>query len=207
MTSSVAGSRNDQTLMEEKASLREELLALRSELWRQHPDASQHLAVQIKQKVSQFKDKIVAGYLALASELDPSPSLETMAAAGVTLALPVAEAAPSAMTFRGWAPDDELEPGVHGTRQPVLSSPVVVPHVLFVPLVAFDRKGHRLGMGLGYYDRTLSHLRQSYNIVAYGIGFDGQEVDRVPAGPMDQGLDGIFTPTRFIAVETAVSPS
>lgn len=72
---------------------------------------------------------------------------------------------------------------------------------VWVPLVAFDEQGHRLGMGGGFYDTTLAPIvrrrvwARPYRI---GIAFDAQEVARVPCEAWDVALDGILTPSRFI---------
>ncbi|HSZ74505.1 MAG TPA: 5-formyltetrahydrofolate cyclo-ligase, partial [Rhizomicrobium sp.] len=61
--------------------------------------------------------------------------------------------------------------------------------VVFVPLLAFDARGHRLGYGGGYYDRTLSALKP----IAIGIAYAGQEVAELPRQDHDHPLDAILT--------------
>jgi len=58
-----------------------------------------------------------------------------------------------------------------------------------VPLLAFDARGHRLGYGGGFYDRTIAALR----VRAIGIAHAGQETGSLPAEPHDMALDGILT--------------
>ena len=65
-----------------------------------------------------------------------------------------------------------------------------VPDFLLVPLLAFDRRGYRLGYGAGYYDRTLAGLPGRF---ALGVGYAAQELDEVPAGPYDVRLDAVAT--------------
>ncbi len=64
------------------------------------------------------------------------------------------------------------------------------PGALVVPLLAFDRRGHRLGYGGGYYDRTLAGLPGALTL---GVAFAAQEVDAVPVGPGDMPLDAVAT--------------
>jgi 5-formyltetrahydrofolate cyclo-ligase len=85
-----------------------------------------------------------------------------------------------------------LEPGPLGIPVP-RQGEWVVPEVLIVPLVAFDRRGYRLGYGGGYYDRTLAELRQAGRVAAVGFAFAAQEVPEVPIGPHDAKLDAIVT--------------
>ena len=70
----------------------------------------------------------------------------------------------------------------------------------FVPLLAFDRTGGRLGQGAGCYDRTIAALRAMGAVRVIGLAYAGQEVVRVPVGVHDQRLDGILTDTGYIEV-------
>ena len=85
-------------------------------------------------------------------------------------------------------------PGTFELLEPDPSRPPRVPDVVLAPLLAFDRQGGRLGYGMGYYDRTLDHLRsRGRRPLAIGIAFAAQEVDEVPTGPADVPLDGVIT--------------
>ncbi|HOS81486.1 MAG TPA: 5-formyltetrahydrofolate cyclo-ligase [Methanolinea sp.] len=68
-------------------------------------------------------------------------------------------------------------------------------HVAIVPLIAYDRNGHRLGYGAGYYDRFLSRNPHMFKI---GIGFSCQEVDQIPADSRDVSMDVIVTENEII---------
>ena len=61
--------------------------------------------------------------------------------------------------MRAWTFGGPLASGVWGIREPMPDAPAVDPDILIVPLLAFDRRGHRLGYGAGYYDMTLTALR------------------------------------------------
>jgi 5-formyltetrahydrofolate cyclo-ligase len=146
-------------------------------------------------------DGPVAGYWPLGSELDIRPLLLHLHEAGRTAALPVSGPKGTPLIFRAWGPETALREGRFGIREPEEGAPVVVPALLFVPLLAFDWRGHRLGYGAGYYDRTLAGLRAGGGpVLAVGIGFADQEVDAVPHGPYDQPLDWIVTERFSIRV-------
>ncbi len=85
----------------------------------------------------------------------------------------------------------EAEP--FGTLRP--TGPERVPDFLLVPLLAFDRRGHRLGYGGGYYDRTLAALPRAGRL---GCAFAAQEMDAVPAGPHDVRLPAVATERGII---------
>jgi len=117
---------------------------------------------------------------------------------GNRIALPRVTTLDKPMEFRlhtdPWEESD-LESGVWGLRQPGLGAPVVVPDVLFMPLVGFTAEGDRLGQGGGYYDRYLAAHPQ---VAAIGMAWDIQEVPELPLEPHDMRLSAIVTPTRVL---------
>lgn len=143
----------------------------------------------------------VAGFWPMGDEIDTRPLLRSLDAAGHVVALPVTAGRERPLAFRRWRPDDPLVPGGFGTSVPAADADAVVPRILIVPLLAFDRAGYRLGYGGGYYDRTLSALRARGPVAAIGVGYAAQEVAAVPHGPADAQLDMIVTECEMIAVE------
>jgi 5-formyltetrahydrofolate cyclo-ligase len=100
--------------------------------------------------------------------------------------------------MRAWMFGAPLTSGVWGIRQPPPAAPEVFPDILIVPLLAFDRRGHRIGYGAGYYDMTLAKLRAMKAVTAIGIAFAAQEVDTVPTTPRDAALDFVLTEREII---------
>jgi 5-formyltetrahydrofolate cyclo-ligase len=88
---------------------------------------------------------------------------------------------------------DELTPTDYGPKEPMSRIPVnpEAVDVVVTPGLAFDRRGHRLGYGAGYYDLYLSRLAP--RAVRIGVAFSIQVVDRVPAGPKDVAVDLLVT--------------
>jgi len=91
--------------------------------------------------------------------------------------------------------ESDLESGVWGLRQPRADAPVVVPEVLFMPLVGFTTRGDRLGQGGGYYDR---HLAAHPQTIAIGMAWDMQEVPDLPTELHDMRLTAIVTQSRVL---------
>lgn len=91
--------------------------------------------------------------------------------------------------------ESDLESGVWGLRQPGIEAPVLVPDVLFMPLIGFTANGDRLGQGGGYYDR---YLAAHPDVLAFGMAWDIQEVSDLPLEPHDMRLTAIITPTRVL---------
>jgi 5-formyltetrahydrofolate cyclo-ligase len=141
---------------------------------------------------------VVGGYSAIRSELDPMPLLMTLHGEGHRIALPRSND-DGTLSFLEWRPGDALQPGKLGVREPNTESTALEPAVILAPLLAFDRRGNRLGYGAGYYDRALRRLRSVHPTIAIGLAFDEQEFEEIPAEPQDEPLDMILTPARVVA--------
>ncbi len=177
-----------------KSDLRDRMRVLRTALAAATPEASQRLTLPLS-------PRIVAGYRPFRDEIDPLPLMLKLAATGARLALPVTPPRdqPLPLTFRAWTPGDALTAGGFGVHEPT-GGEVVIPDVVLVPLLAFDRRGHRLGYGQGHFDRTLETLRANGAVTAVGLAYAGQEVPVLPDEPHDQALDAILTEKGYIEV-------
>lgn len=142
----------------------------------------------------------VAGYWPLGSELDVRPLLVHLHGLGRLVALPVSGPRGQALTFRAWDPALPLAAGRYGIHEPGADRPELVPAVLLVPMLAFDRTGHRLGYGAGYYDRTLDALRAVRPVLAVGVAFAAQEMAAVPCADHDERLDWIVTERESLRI-------
>jgi 5-formyltetrahydrofolate cyclo-ligase len=143
---------------------------------------------------------IVSGFMPLKSEINPLPLMRTLADAGAKLALPVVAGKGKPLTMRAFTFGDVLASGVWGIREPKPEAPEVFPDILLVPMLAFDRRGHRIGYGAGYYDTTITALRARKSVAAVGIAFAAQEVAQVPSTPRDARLDLVLTEHEIIDV-------
>ena len=141
---------------------------------------------------------MVGGYHALPGEADPALLLEALVAKGCHIAFPRIVGSHLPLEFH-LVPDGEvLKQGAHGIHEPEAHWPLAMPHLLLVPLLAFDRNGHRLGYGGGFYDRTLAAYRsggadRSGPVRAIGLGYAAQEMESLPVEAHDMTLDGVLT--------------
>lgn len=87
--------------------------------------------------------------------------------------------------------------------EPSPTAHFVIPDLVFVPLLAFDKEGHRLGYGQGHFDKYL----QQHKVITIGVGFSDQEVDKVPRQPHDFALEYLLTEKGLIRVEIFSNPS
>ena len=163
--------------------------------------AAEQVAVAGAALVTAQGGKVVAGYYPINDELDSRPLMESLSSQGLRLALPATPLAPGRLSFLEWRPGDPLEEGRFGVMSPPASSPVMEPDIVFVPLLAFDASGHRLGYGAGYYDRTLAALRGSHQVTAIGLAFAEQEMATLPYDARDQRLDWVVTQSGARPVE------
>jgi 5-formyltetrahydrofolate cyclo-ligase len=141
---------------------------------------------------------IVSGFMPMRSEINPLPLMKALADAGAQLALPKIAARGNPLVMRAWQWGGALDTGQWGIREPKPDYPEVDPDIVLVPMLAFDRGGHRIGYGAGYYDRTIARLRALKPVTAIGIAFAAQEVTAVPTTSHDARLDLMLTEKETI---------
>jgi 5-formyltetrahydrofolate cyclo-ligase len=189
---------NPDPVSKEKDLLREQALARRDALPATERQASAEFVASRAFPIDVRRGAVVSGFMPMKSEINPLPLLKRLAAGGATLALPVVAGRGKPLIMRAWEFGAPLDQGVWGIRQPKAESPEVDPDILIVPLAAFDRRGHRIGYGAGYFDMTINRLRRLKSITAIGIAFAVQEIPRVPATERDEPLDLVLTEREII---------
>jgi 5-formyltetrahydrofolate cyclo-ligase len=180
------------TIAEQKRALRKEMIAKRDAL-------SPIFRKQMSEKVAKVDlpfdvpDRaIVSGWFAIGNEFTPFPLMKRLAEeSGAQLALPAI--VDGKLIFRAWVPGMALKQVGFGLSEPGPEAKEVDPDIVFVPMLAFDLEGNRIGYGKAYYDGGLSRLRAKKKIIAAGLAFDEQCVEHVPAEPHDQKLDYVIT--------------
>ena len=140
----------------------------------------------------------IAGYCAMPNEADISALLREMGSRRATLALPWIGARGDGMLFRRWSDGAPLDMAADHFLQPLSTADHVVPDIILMPLLGFDRQGTRLGQGAGYYDRALA---KQTNALRIGIAWSVQEFEALPADPWDMPLDAILTEAEWIIPE------
>lgn len=178
----------------DKAALRKAAAARRAEV--HDPARGAAAAARLLAFLAPEAGRPVAGYLPMRTEADPRPVMAALSAQ-TPVGVPVIEGSARPLAFHLWSPGTRLVQSRFGTHVPVEGVPMV-PEVLIVPLLAFDRMGMRLGYGGGFYDRTLARLRDQGPVLAVGFAYAGQEVDHLPAEPTDAPLDAVVTEAGVI---------
>jgi 5-formyltetrahydrofolate cyclo-ligase len=182
-----------------KASLRDAALALRDALPAAERQAAAAIIAARDLPIAVKPGMIVAGFSAMKTEINPVPLMKKFAASGAQLALPCIAGRGKPLIMRAWNLGDEFKAGQWGIREPLAEATEVSPDILIVPLACFDRAGHRIGYGAGYYDMTIAALRAKKKITAIGIAFAVQEISAMPATERDERLDFVLTEKEVIA--------
>ncbi len=132
---------------------------------------------------------VVGGYMPIRTEIDPRPVMAALHERGLVIGVPVIRGKGRPLVFSRWEPGCTLVEGPFGAAVPA-EERLVRPGVLIVPLVAFDRQGHRLGYGGGFYDRTFAALGGPIGI---GLAYGAQELPELPVEATDHPLDAVVT--------------
>ena len=158
--------------------------------------AAQNLADAVASLGAWSAAEHIALYLAADGEIDTTPLGKMGRALGKQLFLPVIEA-DNSLSFAAWHSEDALssnrynipEPPTHATRRPAADLDII-----FLPMVGWDLRGGRLGMGGGFYDRTLAGVTGPLLV---GLAYSTQQVEHIPREGWDIPLD-------FVATDTAL---
>ncbi|WP_127021199.1 5-formyltetrahydrofolate cyclo-ligase [Rheinheimera mangrovi] len=190
--------------MTSRQQLRSHIRALRRSLsTEQQHQASLDLVQQLLPRPEVQQAQHIALYLTNDGELDTTPLIQALWQQGKSLYLPLLHpVVPGYLVFQLYTPDTLLTPNQFGIGEPELNCSLLRPvsqlDLMFTPLVAFDSQGQRLGMGGGFYDRTLSQLDSTARKPQLiGLAHDCQHVETVPVEAWDIPLPAICTPSRF----------
>ena len=148
-----------------------------------------------------FKKKkiTIAAYYPADREVNILNFLEKISKKKFKILLPVIKST-SMICFKLWNFNEPLYVNSFGILEPKKNNKEYIPDVIFVPLIAFDKKLNRIGYGKGYYDRGLSKIKKNNkNMIALGIAYTFQKCDYIPTKKYDFKLDYILTERGIIS--------
>lgn len=179
-----------------KHSLRLEVLAKRMEQnSRDREDKSQRILEKLI-CLPEFKEaEVIAFYLPVNGEVDTLKMIKFAHSRGKEVCVPVVKEG-GAMCLVVHEPSDELGKGKYGVPEPVGKPEKHHVDMVVVPGVVFDRAGHRIGMGKGYYDKYL----KDKTCVNVGVCFDFQIVDKIPKDPHDIPMNLIISEKEVVKI-------
>lgn len=170
--------------------------------------AGEDLSSQFKQTFDAYLSKglVVSAYWPLGKECDTLPLIDDLLANNMPVALPYIDEKNNALKFFLWDYEKPLVKSDFGAMHPDLDSGLyqdeVEPDIILLPLLAYDRKGNRLGYGAGHYDRYITSLHdKGKRPLLVGIAYMEQIcLYPLPAEDHDMPLDCVLNPngyTRF----------
>ena len=108
------------------------------------------------------------------------------------------------MNFRKWILFDKLINGPFGTMEPPKTQTSILPQILVVPMLSFDKELYRLGYGGGYYDKSINFLKKHFKkerkfFITIGLAYSIQEEKKIPKEEHDMKLDYIITEKEVLS--------
>jgi 5-formyltetrahydrofolate cyclo-ligase len=196
---------NPPALRMAKQALRGRVLAQRDDLPAETRVADSHaISARVEALPSLALAQTVVLTLPFGSEWDTRPLAARALSAGKRVIVPRVDRVARMLRLHAVVDlDVDVVAGYLGIPEPRESLPIVEPFAIdwvLVPGVAFDAAGRRLGYGGGFYDRLLPLIRATVPRIVGA--FDVQIVDEVPAGPHDQRVDAVVSPTRTVVPES-----
>lgn len=184
-----------------KAAFRKRALAARKQAAGEVNRAGERAAHHFMETFLPETQASIALYCPVGDELDTAHLNAHLLAAGHRVLLPVVLDPEGVLTFREFRMDTPLVEGAYGIPTPPESAPQGEPDIIVTPLLGVRRDGARLGMGGGFYDRTLAKYRAAGDVLAIGYGYDAQQMDRFPVMEHDEFLDGFVSENGAVRFE------
>jgi 5-formyltetrahydrofolate cyclo-ligase len=188
-----------------RRELRQTVLAIRETL---DSDFRHRSSVEIAERLMRYlaenQYRVLHCYISFRSEVETRAFIENALLDGIRMIVPVVEQAVEHADRKERLVHTEirgisgLAKGRFGLEEPVEREPSSLESLdrVIVPIVAFDRRGTRLGYGKGFYDVFLRELPRSVERI--GLAFSAQEVDHIPRLAHDEPLDTIITELEII---------
>ena len=194
---SILSNRMKSTQQTLRNQLRQQIRKTRANLTAlQQQQAEDSITQQALALIEERNAQHIALYVSFDGEISTEKLIKTLWAQGKQVYLPVLHPFnPNHLLFLRYLPDTPMLKNKFGIWEPKLNVQSVLPleelDILFTPLVAFDKQGNRLGMGGGFYDRTLQNWRNS-SFIPVGLAHQCQQVEQLPTEAWDVPLHQIL---------------
>ena len=183
-----------------KNELRQQILSLRTAL---EPGEVIKKSLRVKHYLFSTKEyqaaQIILFYISYDNEVNTHPMIQACFKEGKRVVVPVSNVHETTLTLselRSW---DDLAPGAYSILEPRAESVREMPassiDLMIIPGVVFDLEGNRIGHGMGYYDRLLKTVDR---VTRFGLAFEFQILERIPAEKHDVRMQKIITEDRII---------
>ena len=182
-------------LNNEKKNLRKKQFILRKKLFSTIESVfNEILFEKLFEKLNFENIKIVSSFVSINTEINTSELNDYIIKKNKILCLPAITEIDSHLIFRKFTNNQDMIEGFMNIKEPSIKNEILFPEIIFVPCLAYDKLGFRLGYGGGYYDKTFSNLKKNNkHFVSIGYAFDGQKVNTLPKDKFDIKLDYVIT--------------
>ena len=167
-------------------------------------DSSVILNNSFYEKLTEYEwfnqSKIIASFLSIKTEIPTQDFNQYLLSLGKILCLPIIQDNEETLVFKKYSKGDNLKKGKFGVEEPI-NSRTYLPDIIFVPCLAFDENGYRLGYGGGYYDKSISYFYSiKHKFISIGLAYEDQKVSNVVHNNLDQKLNYILTEKQLYDV-------
>ena len=184
---------SDLNNMLDKSALRKFLLNRRS-TYSIEKKYSNNLHIHIEPLLNLFDQNNVSIFKPYNNEINTDNLIKFLISKNVSICLPCIDEVSNEMIFKEWNGSDDLIIGKYGILEPSQNNKIISPSILFIPLLAFDENGNRLGYGGGYYDKYIeSNDSKKNQLLKIGVGYSFQKINEVPNNIKDKKLNWILT--------------
>ena len=178
-----------------KSKVRTKILKFRRE------NFNKNLKINLDKFISFLKINIrnakkIGGYYPSNYEIDDLEILDVLDKQNFKISLPIIKKN-NQMNFYSWSKKDPLKLNKFGIPEPV-SSKILYPDILLVPLVGYDKNLNRLGYGGGFYDRYIEKIDKIKKVTKIGLAFSYQKITSIPINQYDKKLDFIVTEKEIV---------
>ena len=180
---------------DQKIILRKKQFKIRKEIFK---NTSSHFNINLIEilynKLNTEKFNICSSFISIYSEINTKELNYYLLEKQKILCLPCVSTNHSHLIFRKYNFDQKLVRGKFDILEPSDNNELLIPDVLFVPCLAFDKNGYRLGYGGGYYDKTFDYLiKNKKKFTSVGYAFEGQKLSSLPIDKYDIKLNYVMT--------------
>ena len=182
-------------IKDEKSIIRKKQKILRDKIYNNNPS---HFALSLFNKLFEkinFQEiNIVSSFISINSEINTEKLNNLIFIENKILCLPVIEKKNSHLIFKQFKREENFVKGHMNISEPQNNNKILNPELIFVPCLAFDNKGNRLGYGGGYYDRTFAYLNKiNHRFISVAYAYEEQKLDYIPIDKFDFKVDYVIT--------------
>ena len=182
-------------IKDEKSIIRKKQKIIRNKIFNNKPshfDLS--LFNKFFEKINFQEINIVSSFISINSEINTRELNNLIFIKNKILCLPVIEKKNSHLIFKQFKSEENFVKGHMNISEPQNNNKILNPELIFVPCLAFDNKGNRLGYGGGYYDRTFAYLNKiNHRFISVAYAYEEQKLDYIPIDKFDFKVDYVIT--------------